>query len=256
MMIVSRFVLLFFTLVLSNLESHEPVYKFEGVLGSVSENIENQNGLAPFFLPYNPIVIEIGSYQGAGTVQLSNTYPYGKIFSFEPNPRAFVQLQKKVKACKNVYPVNLAINIETGQAKLYLYRGENNDEIELENLSSLLPFSERNMKSCNELSLYVPCVALDDWCESNHIDRVDFLRVDAGGLELPILKNSPEALKRAIVIIVKTHFQQIRENQALYPELKQFLEQNDFEMLAHWYCEGSQGEATFVRKVYYDSIFR
>jgi hypothetical protein len=29
-----------------------------------------------------------------------------------------------------------------------------------------------------------------------------------------------------------------------------------FELLSHWYEEGLRGEATFVRKVLYDSLFR
>jgi FkbM family methyltransferase len=252
----SCFTLLFFTLALSQLESNEPVYKFEGILGSASEIIENQNALAPGFLPYNPTVIEIGSYEGAGTLQLAHAFPYGRIFSFEPNPRAFAVLQQRVKTHNNVFPVNLAISHTTGDATLYLYHGENKDHPELEHLSSLLPLADKNVSSFESSSMTVPCMTLDAWCLSHHIDHVDFLRVDAGGLELRILESSPKALQQAIVIVVKTYLRQFRANGALYLNLKQFLEKNDFEMLAHWYCEGSHGEATFVRKAYYNSIFR
>jgi len=265
MVVIVRCALLFLTLVIAQKVSGissgtfdipKPVYKFEGILGSTSEIIENQNSLAPSFLPYNPTVIEIGSDEGAGTITLAATYPYGRIFAFEPHPRAFAVLQENVKACKNVSPINRAINNATGHAKLYLYRGKNNTDRGLEHLSSLLPIFKSDSNAFDNPSIMVPCVNLDDWCQLNHIDHVDFLRIDAEGLELQILENSQNVLKKAIVIVVKTNFRQLRENGALYPDIKQFLEKNDFEMLAHWYCEDLQGEATFVRKAYYDSIFR
>ena len=251
MKISTCFIMLLATLIVAKLESHGSMYKFEGILGSPSEIIENQNGFAPFFLPYNPTVIDIGSYEGAGTVALAKAYPYGKIFSFEPNPKSFAVLQENVKAYKNIFPVNVAVNSVSGQATLYLHRENYNDHL-VEHLSSLLPM----VSDTDNASIIVSCVTLDGWCEKNHIDHVDFLRVDAGGLELSILENSPKVLKKAIVIVVKTHFRQSREHEALYPDVKQFLEKNDFEMLAHWYYEGLQGEATFVRKAYYESIFR
>src|SRR5205085_1876227 len=106
--ITSYFLFLF--LLLSQIESHPPEYKFEGLLGSPSEIIENRNDFAPSFLPYNPTVIEIGSYEGEGTIQLAEKYPYGKIYCFEPNPRAFAVLQERIKKYDNVTPINQAIN--------------------------------------------------------------------------------------------------------------------------------------------------
>ena len=54
----------------------------------------------------------------------------------------------------------------------------------------------------------------------------------------------------------KTNFSPFRMGTTQYADLKNFLEQQGFELLSHWYREGIQGEATFVRKHLYDSLFR
>jgi FkbM family methyltransferase len=253
--VVRSVFLILFTFIL-NLEAKNPVYKFEGILGSVSENITNRNDLAPGFLPYNPIVVEIGSFEGLGTLSLSNSYPYGLIFAFEPNPRAYDKLIEATKFCKNVIPLNLAVNTFNGHANFYLCHGVNNDDLMQEYKSSLLPNLNKPKNPLKGPTIDVPCVMLDDWCKKNNIDHIDFLRLDAGGMELQILKSSPKILDTIIVLVTKTNFYPFRTGTTLFPSLRKFLEKNGFEMLAHWYREGDQGEAIFVRKTYYDALFR
>ena len=182
-MMLARFRLPIFKKIFSKFKKSKTVYRFEGTQKSASNSIENQ---VPPFLPYNPIVIEVGAREGRGTVQLAYAFRYGKIYSVEANS-----------------------------------------------------------KTAN----------LDDWCVLNKINHLDFLRLDADGLELQTLKKFSLALNKAIVIVVKTYFLRFEENGTLYPELKQFLEKNNFHLLDHNYLKGSSGTATFVRKAYYDSVY-
>jgi FkbM family methyltransferase len=219
-----------------------PSYKFEGVLGSPIEHINNMNANIQGFLPYNPVVIEIGAYTGGGTEGLSNGLPYGKIFAFEPNPKAYNELVERTVGRNNVFPINLAVNTFNGSARLYGKDAE----------FSLLRAPTKHKQAV----LNVPCVILDDWCKANEIDHVDCLRLDAGGFESQILQSSPEIFNSVLVIVTKTYFTASNPSVVLYPKLKALLEKKGFELLSHWYQEGKQGEATFVRKYFYDSIFR
>jgi uncharacterized protein YfaT (DUF1175 family) len=93
----------------------------------------------------------------------------------------------------------------------------------------------------------VPCVVLDDWCAKNHIHAFDFIWLDLEGFELQFLKSSPHILSTAKVIYTETNFYEFRQEMSQYKDLQSFLESQGFEMIAHWYNEGLQGDAIFVR---------
>ena len=252
--VASSWLLLF--LMVARLEAIDPSYKFEGQLGSATENIHNQNSFAVCFLPYNPIIVEIGAYKGNGTLGLASAYPYGKVICFEPNPRAYEQLQQATQCYRNVYPVNSAVGLVNGETPFYLCKGQDPTGSELEPLSSLLPALAGQSNQIQDEKIAVPCVLLDSWCQANQIDHIDFLRLDTEGLELQILLTSPKILKTVIVLVTTTSFHRFRESGSLYPQLETFLQGRGFEMMGHWYRSEDRGEAIFVRKEYYDSIFR
>lgn len=222
----------------ANLLAENPVFKFEGILGSHCENINNMNYLAQAFIPYNPVIVEIGAYEGNGTFHLAKNYPYGTIFAFEPHPKAYSYLAKNLQSLKNVHLLNFAVHTFNGSANFW------GDDAR----ASLL-----NLEN-SEGGVNVPCVVLDEWCKDNDVNHIDFLRLDAGGLEWQIVHSSPNILKTVIVLSTKTHLSSSGPIIS-YGLLKLLLENLEFVLLAHWYEEGKEGEAIFVRKHMYDSIF-
>jgi FkbM family methyltransferase len=234
--------------------SEEAVPRFNGILGTVTDKISNLTINAAFFMPYNPTIIEIGGYRGQNTAALSNTYPKGRIISFEPNPKAFNQLLATVQNCKNVSAYNLALNTYNGYAKLNINHGIYCNDENLEGLSSLLN-EDPEYPYFRGPQIDVPCVVLDDWCQQNGIDRVHFIQLDCEGYELQILKSSPNILQNVLVICTKTNFFPFRNGTSQYAELEAYLDSCGFTMLSHWYREGLQGEATFIRKYIYNALF-
>jgi FkbM family methyltransferase len=241
---------------ISSSESKNYSAKFEGIMGGVTEKIKNQTSNIAYFIPYNPIIFEIGAYEGSHTLSLSGAFPYGKIYAFEPNPRAFNILAYNTKACPNVVPVNLALNSNNGMAKLYLCHGIYFENPELEEYSSLLEGYKTPNNPFKGPVIDVSCVVLDDWCKENQIDHIDFLRLDTEGFELQILKSSPKILKTVHVIVAKTNLHSFRKSSTKYEDLKKFLESSGFVMLSHWYRENLQGEATFIQQAIYDALFK
>lgn len=71
--------------------------------------------------------------------------------------------------------------------------------------------------------------------------------LDLEGFELQFLKSSPHILKTVKVIYTETNFFHFREGMTQYNDLKTFLEAEGFTVVAHWYSEGMQGDAIFVR---------
>ena len=85
-----------------------------------------------------------------------------------------------------------------------------------------------------------------DWCEANNMDHFDFMWLDLEGLELPVLKASPNVVKN--VKVIYTDFLEFRKGMTQFSELRSFLESSGFKMISHWYYQGFQGDAIFVKE--------
>ncbi len=199
------------------------------------------------FLPDNPMVFEVGAFDGCESVTLAKLWPNGTIISFEANPSQFVKYQEKAIDFTNMHGYNLAVNTYNGTAEFYLCWGTNGTDPIYEGASSLLPSAESMKIHYMGPKITVPCVVLDDWCLSHQIDSFDFMWLDLEGFELPFLKSSPNILNTVKVIYTETNFYRFREGMTQYSDLKSFLESQGFTMIAHWYSEGLQGDAVFVR---------
>ncbi len=206
------------------------------------------------FLPYNPVIIEAGAYCGEQTVYAAKVWPHSRlIVAFEPNPRAFAELQKNIDKAKvsQVRAYNLAIQSYEGTTDLYLCRGPHGKDRLREHESSVLP----PINGWPEPRIEVPCTVLDDWCQQNQIDQVDILRLELEGLELEVLKSSPRILKNTKIIIVPSFFRPYRERTVNYFELKAFLTQAHFVPLAHWYERDERGLAVYISQELFDAYF-
>lgn len=234
-------------------------------------------------LPENPGIFEAGGHYGYDTIKFFLQWPKAKIISFEANPENFEMLQEKTAWIPNISAYNLAVHSYNGKAFLNTYKttapyipsivaekregsfvfsqvldfdekailnayaNQSGPEGLIASESSFLEASHATQPLRPAIKVEVPCVVLDDWCALNGIPYFDFLWLDLEGLELTVLKSSPNTLKKAKVIYTETNFGEYNIGMTLYPELRSFLEKAGFTMLSHWYEEGWQGNAIFVK---------
>jgi FkbM family methyltransferase len=224
--------------------------RYEGVNPDwqVAEGIFARLDIIASFLPNNPTVFEVGAKDGEDSVKLANIWKSGKIISFEANPNQFVKYEEKARNYSNMFGYNLAVNTYNGFATFYLCWGDHGKDPVFEGASSLLQPAEGMEIHYMGPEITVPCVILDDWCRDNQISAIDFMWLDLEGFELQLLKSSPEILKTVKVIYTETNFFKFRKGTTAFGSLKYFLEKNGFKLIAHWYNEGLQGDAIFVRE--------
>lgn len=239
------------------IEAHDRyVPRFEGLLGAPRSDVKNLHHLAPYFLVYNPIVVEVGAYKGANTCALANKFPYGTVIAFEPNPTAFEEMGQKVQNYPSIKAVQLALSDHQGTTSLYLenslFQNSSNSE---ENASILQP-SKKARGSSKSAYVTVSCATLDDWCQANGVDHIDFLQLDASGSEYPILLGASRILRTVQVICTRTYFRGYWNKVKEFQELNDLLRRSGFEMLSHWYFEGLYGEAVFIRTEIYHALYQ
>lgn len=244
-------IIFFFLIVLAQQGSayyNEPKYEGLPKYQMGPSDIDTRLKIIDSYLPKAPIVFEAGAYHGNDSVKMASMWPEGKILSFEPNPSAFNLYQKKAKNYSNMFGYNLAVNNYNGTATFYLCWGTGGKDPVFEGASSLLTPSAEMRKHYMGPEVEVRCVILDDWCRDNKVKNIDFMWLDLEGFELQLLKSSPAILKTVKVIYTETNFFHFRQGTTPYNELKEFLNKQGFNIIAHWYNEGLQGDAIFVRK--------
>ncbi len=129
-------------------------------------------------------VIDCGGFIGAFSKSIAASA--GRVFIFEPSPVNFEAVKDNLSECQNVKPLNLGLF--------------NNGQIMEMNLSktcvddSLL---EPDMESTGE-KVQVNVVRLDEWARENNVEKIDFLKLEAEGVENEILEGAENILIRKI----------------------------------------------------------
>lgn len=196
------------------------------------------------FLPKDPIVVDAGAYDGADTIESSRQWPQGKIYAFEPVPRLFKKLAYNTRNCTNVVCIEKALSDKIGNFPMYIsWEGA-------EQASSLLK-PEQIMIDVGILfpeKIDVEAITLDAWAEEMNINHIDLLWFDLQGMEPFVLKASPNILKTVKVVYAEVSFINLYETSPLYPEFRQWMEQQGFVVILEEKPYYSFGNALFVRK--------
>jgi FkbM family methyltransferase len=134
-----------------------------------------------FKLASNSIVLDIGANAGAFTVNIAKKVKKGLVIAIEPHPVSFKFLTQNIKIneLQNVIPLNIALGSKMGKTRLYLTG-------KAHTASTMLP-TNRWLEVQGEI--------LDNLVRRLKLKRVDFIKIDAEGAELEILKGGEEILK-------------------------------------------------------------
>jgi FkbM family methyltransferase len=136
------------------------------------------------------IVVDVGANVGVFTLKASKEIgERGRIISFEPQWRNYDWLCRnlRINRCSNVLPINAAISDFNGIADFYV------KEVPLEN--TLLPETTLSIETHTIATMKVKVRTLSSVLDEVGVGQVDFLKVDAEGVELEVLKGAFELLR-------------------------------------------------------------
>jgi FkbM family methyltransferase len=133
-------------------------------------------------------VLDIGAHHGLYTLLTAKRVGRrGRVIAFEPSPRECRRLAKHVRVnrCGNVQVEACAVGDQSGEADLFLVDGFRDWGNSLR--PPALPEPTRQVR--------VPVRKLDDVLAERGIERVDFIKLDAEGGELAVLRGAKQLLQ-------------------------------------------------------------
>lgn len=121
---------------------------------------------------------------------LLKTGPNGKVFGIEPNPYVKDIILGKLKNYNNFVLFQCALWDSNGSGKLNL------GVVPLDDINYNAHIVSEKVYNINENVVEVKFIKLDDLIKENNIEKLDYVKFDLEGAELPALSASVKTLKK------------------------------------------------------------
>jgi FkbM family methyltransferase len=195
---------------------------------------------------YRRVWLDVGAHEGETTFPFAAVDSSLLVYAFEPNLHAATRIMGRLR---NYVVLPIAIAERNGSAELQLNAYEQS--------SSLLPADEAGVKSWiteQEFkvigSVTVPTMRLDTFMDGAGIESVDYLKVDAQGLDLEVVRSAGDRLKDIAKIQLEATTASYRQYEGApgKSDIVDFMESKGFrlkreEIQSH----GQEANLTFLR---------
>jgi FkbM family methyltransferase len=142
-------------------------------------------------LPGCTVAFDVGAHVGDWTALALEIEPALEIHCFEPSAESFRQLERRFGGAANVRLNQVALSGEAGEASLQVHDGE----------------ADRNsLHGAGGSSEPVLLRTLDEYCESEGVDRIGYLKIDTEGHELAVLRGAEGALRAGRIRYVQVEY--------------------------------------------------
>ena len=128
-------------------------------------------------------VVDIGANAGYFTLFAASCFADARIFSFEPMPVNYAQLERH-RNLNSSRPIKCFPKAVAGQAGEISLSFDSSDSFTTS--ATIFKQADQQTESVN-----VPCLALSQIFDENNINRCDLLKMDCEGAEYDILYNCP-----------------------------------------------------------------
>ena len=185
---------------------------------------------------------DIGASIGSMTSKIISTFPFARIYSFEPYSVSFEKLKNSFQTNKNVIVNKKAMSNVSGKFKMYIKKDTGYNSLsELSNIPDV---------NNNEIFEMVEIITIDKYCEQNNIDQIDFLKIDTEGLELKVLEGAINLLNNRKIryIFAECTFDKEYVQNTYFEALYQFLKKYDFKLRAI-YDQSTFGNTSYISSV-------
>ncbi len=130
------------------------------------------------------IIIDVGANIGLYSIFFSKEF-HADVVAFEPVQEVFLRLQKNIRLNNvSVTAESVAVGDVEGTTKMFIP-----SDLKINSgLSSTMKENSWMKNDNNYLSITVPAVTLDGYCERNKLSDISLIKIDVEGAELSVLR--------------------------------------------------------------------
>jgi FkbM family methyltransferase len=175
------------------------------------------------------IVLDVGANRGQFASEILSIVDVKKIFSFEPTPNSFQELEKLSRSKDKIVPINAAVSTKSPFVTFFVTSSDIGSSL-------LRPLPGQPSKWLDmEEEIIVGSIRLDDFLAkefSDHIPPIDLLKCDAQGADVDVLESAGEELNPARIksVLVEVNFVEFYEGQGAYHEVFSLLDRRGYRL--------------------------
>ena len=197
------------------------------------------------------LVLEIGAYDGRDSLHLRDYYQC-PVISFECVPES-------INKCRNALTHEHSIKLIEKAAWDTTQEIDFNYCPEHPSASSCYFFDYQTMANRDRTTMpyvvkkypmkpiKVQAIRLDEWLDSAQMQQVDLICMSTQGAIIPVLKGLGSYLRTVKYIVTQVMYQRIYEGEALFPEVKAFMERQGFTVFNQEDGNGFFNTVVFIR---------
>lgn len=191
-------------------------------------------------LPWEPIILEAGAQFGEDTSWMSDMWPNGTIYAFEPSPESYPSLAAVAAERKNVIIEQLALSNIIGEFPFYLAGGASSLLRPTDNINNVYFHSDLDHP------IMVPVTTLDTWARNKGVTKIDFMWLDMEGNELNALNGALSILPTVRAIYTEVNLLDFWHGCVRYDVLTAWLNQPGFVKVWEDIVPNWHGNALYV----------
>ncbi len=173
----------------------------------------------------NPLIIEIGCWNGRDTQLFLKHFPLCKIFAFEPDPRNIKMIKNNIVDTRLLL-IEEAISDEDGEAIFYDSHGITNGEKDW-SASGSLNKPKRHLHINPHIKfgngIKVITKKLDTITKKYNLNEIDLIWADVNGAEYKMIQGATESLKKTKYLYTEFSEDGIYENCLTKQKIKEIL---------------------------------
>ncbi len=164
-------------------------------------------------------IIDVGANVGQFGIACSKLFNTATVYSFEPNPDVFKQLQKNATAISNLNVFDQALGDKPGSAEFFVNSHSHS--------SSLLELGEKHKQAFPDAqqsqSIVVDVSTLAAVSEKIQFDKPVLLKLDVQGYEFHVIEGARPVLDKIDFIIMELSYSPMYEGEKTYSEILEYM---------------------------------
>jgi FkbM family methyltransferase len=184
----------------------------------------------------SPVMFDIGANVGQTVARLLEISPSASIHAFEPSPASFAHLEAAYGPVTRVHLENVALGDTGGFAECHLAGHSVNDSLLEPRWDFAMDVPVDHTTRDGGSRVPVKLTTLDKYCSERAIESIQFLKIDAQGYDLRVLRGASSMLtaQRVDAVAVELTLVPMYKDQGHYIEILSFLDSFGYRLMGFY----------------------